>query len=133
MRDAGRRHVFGLRSGAEWRLIPLSGSLWVSDGSAALDSGEPAPEGTAGDEDSRARSVLRGYILMRDREVYEPKRIGDRVCVGAAVIDAAYVDMVDELYPGATWEVEPKHPHAEVIAMLGEMAVAVVMPLGGAE
>lgn len=124
MREAGRRHGFGQRYDADLRLVRYSGSLWASDGGAIVDSGEPAV-----DETSRARATLAGLIIWPDMVEAEPRRIGDRVCIGAAVINAAYYDLVLEMYPGATWEVEPDQPLAHVVARVGEKAVAVVMPL----
>jgi hypothetical protein len=113
MRDVGRRWRFGTR--------------WASDGGAVVNSGEAADD----ERGPRAWTVKR-TIFMRDRTPSEPRVLGDRVCIGSAVIEAAYHGLVMELFPRATWEVESLIT-SPAVAMVGDRAVAVVMPLRAAE
>lgn len=107
---------------AELRHLGIFGRRWTADRAAIVDSGEAAPD----DRNEDAADVRR-FVLTGDREPVEPRVIGDRVLLGPAVIDAAYFWLVLEAHPAATWEsggeIDP------VVAMDGDRAVAVVMPL----
>lgn len=102
--------------------IGAFGTRWRSDRYAAIDTGEMVLDDRGDDA-----VALRSFVLTRDREPYDPKVICDRVCIGPSVIDIAYFSLVMESYPAATWEAEGEHE--PVVAMVGDRAVAVVMPL----
>lgn len=104
------------------RHLGLFGTRWTADRAAIVDSGEPAPD----DRNEDAADVRR-FVFGGNRKPVESEVIGDRVLLGLAVIDAAYFWLVMEAHPAATWEagkeLEP------VVAVVGDRAVAVVMPL----
>lgn len=102
--------------------VCVFGTRWFTDGWACVDSGESAP-----DEFSRRSWGVKGLVLIRERTPAIPEAVAGGVRIGEAVISAAYYEMVTELHHGAVWEAEG--PTMPVVAMVGERAVAVVMPM----
>ena len=108
----------------ELRNLRIFGTRWTADRAAIVDSGEAAPD----DRNEDAADVRR-FVLTFGRVPVEPRVIDDRVHLGLAVIDAAYYRLVTEAHPAAEWEASGVHD--PVVALVGERAVAVVMPLRG--
>lgn len=108
--------------GTAVRHLGIFGTRWAADRAAIVDTGEAAPDDRIEDA-----ADVRLFLVSGKREPHEPKVIGDRVCIGLATIDAAYYWLVQERYLAATWHAEGEL--GPVVAMCGERAVAVIMPM----
>ncbi len=122
MRAAGIRWRFGLREGAELRVLRIFGALWASDNGAAVCSEVPAI-----DERGPEAWAVKGQLLLRNREPATPEVLGADVRIGPAIISASYYGFVIELWPGAAWEAESAlYP---VAAYVDARPVALVAPM----
>ncbi|XXX79255.1 hypothetical protein WMF30_10815 [Sorangium sp. So ce134] len=130
LREAGERHGFGARPGAELRVLHVRGTLWYCDGATAIDSGIPATG-----QRPRCSDLLEGLVEPRPRPAEAPEPRGDVVHVSWAVIPASCFMLAAELFPGASWAVgwywadAALKPVAHALAIVSGIPVALVMPI----